>query len=957
MNANLKYFLRFLNPGFEQVGRLDIAEPVKADGQTYNIETENGRYGADVHYTNPDLRWIFWKTTGDPTENPQVLPDGQIIYYLNHGIEHLFEAKKRFGWQMKVELGVVDENNLETVIGEIDGKSVKTDGYRTFECNVIDGSPKSRLKRDQDTAIDVLSNQDVNGNAIDPLTLTSMVLQALPISATSEWKQTEAKINGAGDHIRFIFARQASGNIKKTLVPEYEVDQTAFDTFEIAVNAWDYVDFTDDANNTRVEIKVDYRFYYRFITGGGYTPNAAIRCVVVVAPNPYDDTGGITDPSVFVPQFGSLQYGNEIFKRVAYYKEIATGVNEDFIENTTVFVDIPFVPADYRLSVFWEVAYDTGHLGTTTPNPASWYNLLVSNFGGLGAVALTNMYATGGAGSDRTSWLMNNTSFKVSTTQTGINSVIKGVYWDEVHDQVALSICGASYPVLQPRFRRSGEHGGNIYFNGWGIRGFTTKPLLAKWKALGLSQQEPNCDYYLRQNDMLVQEYVDFYQNTDIGAFLEVPPESYNENFPPEYMIKLQEKQYPSYETDKDEYDTVDSVHTKIQDRFPDPNNKTEAQQQITFGHIRDWRQIETVRRQSIIALPTTALGTDDNIFMINSVPIANNAYNEFGRRLLVRLNGDGSLTILNVPEEGTASFGWDTLGIGVGVPNAFLITGGANQGVFTVEQIAVGSITIRANTPITTTQGNQYMYFKYFYTNVSRISAGAENFDFVDGIVAPQRTANLDYTFGNMGIPKWGAFWKACMKYNDYLKIRVTEFVNNGKLRTRKVGSSLIIQEDMDIDFSILPDAVIDPIRRDTQFYVPYARMKQLMNDIEQLQGFVRIMRPNGKVEKVFLQGGIMSYQISTGLLKCSPLGKAGSYDINIVSNGTDLIIAETGYSDAQLAYGYDWFEINNGYVKILDNERKSIITPTQYTEISINGVFYTIENDFRNAMLALRQ
>lgn len=908
MDNRFKHYLNFI--GTTLPGRLEIAEPVKFDGQSYIIESEQGRYGLDVHYSNPDLKYAFWKTTGAPSDEPQILPDGQIVHYLTHGIEYLFEYRRLFGWEARVEY-IISLDGIDTVLGELDFKNVDTDSYRRFECNVIDGSNKAKMKRDADTAIDLYSDEDVNGSPITPLTPTNILLKAKPITASSQWKQPESRQFEAGKRF-FNYARQLNGEIRRSLVPFIDESDSVFYDFEDAVNDFDYIDAADDLSATSIRLEVDYIFKYRFVNSG-FSPNAVIRCVLVVAPNPYVGVPFLI-VSPFVPAFGTLQYGNEIFKKVLYFKEISDGIDQDVPITETIIADIPFCPRDHRISVFWEVGYSDGHLGDGSTAP--------------------------------TSWLMNNTEFEISTTQTGIDSVGKGVWLNEAIEQTVKSIAGDTYPVLAPRYQTGGEHKLNVYMNGWGLRLFTDKPLISKWKDNGLSMQEPNCDYFMRQYDVLVQQYEEFYPSNDLGGFLEYPPETYNEVYAQDYLLKLFERQYVSYEQDRSEQNTIDSVHTKEQKRIA---GKVELQRGINFPHIRDPFAIESARRQSVIAKPTTSLSTDDSIFLIDCVDLSPGSFGTFGARLQVRQNSDGSLTILNQNSESSPSFGWNTLGVGSNIQ----IDGGGNQGMYNVSDVQVSLITIFPITPITVEQGDVYMNFKYYFSGVAYTNRTNEGFDLIENVASPQNYGNLRYTFGNMGISKWGAFWAACMKHTKLFPLRTTQFINNGKLRTRKTGASVIIQEDMDITFDMLPDAVIDPLTFETQFVADYARMKQLMYDVEYTQGFIRLLNPSGKVLPVFIRK--LEYIWSTGLCKVLVMKKEGADDVTISIVDGVLNINKTGYPDEQIS-SYDWFEVNNGYVRIFDNERKDIITPTLFNEISIEGVFYANENDFRNAMLALR-
>lgn len=934
-----EFFLRFNKLA---VGLIEITEFIGFDASTFTIEREPMRYGADITYANDEQPAVFWRGLFQETVTPQTFPNGTVVYKLTMGFDYLIQEFRTRGFEMDVDV-IIKRGGAELIVGELDGLSAKITSNNSFSCKLVTQGLRAKMRRDAETKIDLLSDKDVNGNPITPMPLQNVLINALPVNGLSEWKQPEAKLEFAGYHKYMNHARNNTQyGVKNSLVPFDAVDDFTWD-FDDAVNNFRYVRAQLDLSNIKMRVNVNYTFFYRYLIGSGFDPAASIKGTVIVSPEPF-----LLSP-----------FPNQIYENVFYEKEIATGLSTDFTENTVVEFTIPFCPKDYCIAVFWTLDYSTGHLGASPSTGASFGDFLgiltgiAEIIGGniiLGGVYLTEVIGSmfsGGPLSDRTAWLINDTSFTIQADQTAFDSIAKGGWWYDVQKQVVKSIAGDSVPLDAPLFQTGGKHHDNIVIDGNRMRGFSDEPFLTTWNDQQKSLQEPNLDFLIGKEKVYNGNMQFHYNNTDMGGFIVPAPTDYETAPDEEYGLKLFTRKYRSWETDKDENNSRDVVHGQEQKRFP--NDKTLNERSVEFPHLRDSIMGESTRRKNIIVKPSTALSADNSSFIYKVVPLAPGSFREYGGQFMVKINGEGTLSILNRSENGEATFGWDSLGFGVG--DVFQITGGNNVGSYTVEALDTSILTIRPTTIINPVlEGNLYIRFKYFLTNILWQNATNEGYTIIEGITVPDKFGNLDYTLGRMG-KEWEPWMAAVAMYHQDKSIRTTEYLNNGTAKTQKIGELAPIIENADLPVSELSDRLFDPVLHTTRFPITFERANQLLEDMETKRGFVRIQTPWDEVIPVFIKKFSCQWAFETGEL--TGLQKAYFVGIRIQTTTGGVIINDTFYNTSDLAA--EWFAIANGYLRIYDYGSVLIVTPILFSEVEIDGQKYTNENEFRNVMLGL--
>src|SRR5690606_21377215 len=121
------------------------------------------------------------------------------------------------------------------------------------------------------------------------------------------------------------------------------------------------------------------------------------------------------------------------------------------------------------------------------------------------------------------------------------------------------------------------------------------------------------------------------------------PSDTAKSYFNDRYTINQFEFGYKTYEQDKDESNTIDAVHTQSQ--WSLDNRQVENIKKVELDHIRDAFKIEFARKQAINE--TTSTSDDDQLFIIDVVPLAPNSVGGFTAGLTHNINGDGNLQLL----------------------------------------------------------------------------------------------------------------------------------------------------------------------------------------------------------------------------------------------------------------------------------------------------------------------
>lgn len=865
-NKEFKHYLNFLN---DEWGLVEISEPVKFDASEFFLGQDDG-YARDLSFMNEEIDLEFYQGFYEPTDTPYQLPNGVISYKLSHGFEFLIDYNTRHGFQAQVEY-VLERNGVQFTVGELNFEGAVTDELTYFKCKVVQATKRALAKRRADIKIDGFAAEDLDGNEITPLSTTNILLKAKPVIQNSKW----------------------------VLPNEYELTLinwfVAFGEFPNAFNAFNYI------NSVQIYGINDTLSYFA-------DNNVVLQPISPIA-------------NVHIEDFVYLRAEEDLtdmvitISNVQMEFELVGGLN-DFTIKMYYYIGEE-IDWDNKIEIF---SYDTpesidfsGYINTNIPRD----NTLWIWFEGKNNSSILGGFQP---------FTFQGGEIFITTTATTINTVIKGVRYYDVLNQSLKAI--NSNEVVAPKFQSGGEFYDLFCFSGNLIRQRDDVPFYFTFKDRRENLMMLNADCQVNETDGFGLQYNDFYANVDNGGFLLAPSDKFFGQYNERYTNNSLEYGFKTYEKDRDEANTLDSVHTQTQ--WSINNTRVANVKKIQNNDILDPFVIEANRAQTYKT--TTALDTDNKMHVMDCVPLAPNYLEGFTASMAHNINSDGYLQLLKDADLPS----WALLGFGVG--DTFTIDNTANADDYTVIEITDNIITLEAQniTPIvilsTITQ------VSYYLTNVAYTNRTNEGFDLIEGIENPNKFGNLRYTI-RRNLVHWESFMRTCAMYitDD---IKNTEFINNGELRTQYNGGT-IYKENANIVLNEIQDPILTPRLYDNDIIVGFDDALTLFQKYQELAtvgGFIRMQDNNGAIKKVYPQS--LRYTWTTKVMNIIGEERYENEIVNIYRDGANIVINEVYYSEETLPEVF--YEANGDYVVLFDENNVNLINFTRYDKFIVQeGTF----------------
>jgi hypothetical protein len=311
-----------------------------------------------------------------------------------------------------------------------------------------------------------------------------------------------------------------------------------------------------------------------------------------------------------------------------------------------------------------------------------------------------------------------------------------------------------------------------------------------------------------------------------------------------------------------------------------------------------------------------------------------------------MQVQDDGTLKILNNNLAGDLiNFNWTLLGFKAGA--SFTIEGQENAGTYTVLSVDTSVVTL---TPVTATpdfSGDAFIKVSWVLNNVLYTNRTTEGFETITGINALTGYSNLMYSWGR-NIKRWYPYLATATNFKRNGKIKTTSFKINGKLETKLFTETEIVSDSADILNADISDLkVLTPFVHSVSVFADFETILQLVKDVENLKGFVRVKLIDGRMIKGHIKE--LDYVWATGELDLEIEERFESDYMTIVKDGDTIFVNEVGYDEK---IGLNKFIINGIYVLLFDNNNIEITKPIRYTNISINGIVYDDLVEFSDAM-----
>jgi hypothetical protein len=813
--------------------------------------------------------------------------DGTFNNGLTMGLFQLLDYYKTYGFESEVEF-ILKKNGVNFTIGLLDFQMAKTDLLTYFECKIIQENNRAIINRRKDINVDVFSDNDLDLNTITPLATENILLKAKPVLQVSEWKSIGSEtfpIDSTDPTEIWCLFNFAQTNVSYVIENSLGWLSNKIYTATISdAEKFGLIYAQNKLNNIKVTATIDMTY----VVTQGVFPDFGFMAL-------YLCWGDTFDPS-----------NTSTTRHLLYNDTWGASVEKTVLLNETFEYTIDEVNQGGKVWLFWA---------------------------GIGYVDC-NIDVT-----------HRNFIIKVNAVSTSIDSVIKGVRYVDLFKQNIKSISGLT--IDAPKFDVAGEFYEQFAFNGKLIRQFVDKPFYVNFNDLTEGLQELNADYQINQNNVFIGQYNDFYNNVDLGGFLQAPDSEFNTKFNDRYSINAFNYSYKTFEQNKDESNTVDSIHTDAQ--FLLPNKLVENVKKVEVNYIRDPFSIEASRRQGINTKETTSLDNDDKIFLIDVFPLPSGSTNGFGLRLLMRMNS-GRLEILNntLNGEGTP-FDWTLLGFVVG--SDFDIISGENIGSYTVYSLEREKIVLTPSGFTPSFEGDGFIKTEFPLNNVSYVNRTSQGFTEILNLSSGDNYSNLRYSI-KRNMEYWSSYLKTASKYKPSGIIQNTFFKNNGLLSTKYGTETVATVEGGNINVTDLSDAILSPMVFKTNVVAEFETVKTLLDNLATQKGFIRVVDTNNRVLKIHPTK--LDYEWVTNLLTIEGEQRNESDFITIDTIGAKLInINEVGYDSIILKR--NWFKIDGFFITLYDFNSIPLINPTRIEKVKVNGVSYTTVVNLADAINGL--
>lgn len=844
----------------------EIPEPIGFDGAKYVKKQLPNRWTRDVEYFAID-GLTFPDAFGDRLPSSRVFnPQGDTSDYMDYGFRFLMENRRLKGSEMKVGYKV-SRNGVDFKEFELDNRGDDvTDGETYYKAKLIEVGIVADHFRNLKNTFNAFSDKNWKDETITPINSFNYLVKATAVRKLSSWKSNSPRTHDGLLRYSNFCSQIVDSEINDTL--------TFFDNYPnvnnvpFAANNFRVLRALNTYTNVQCEIDLIGTFFYR-TTGNFSSDSCTVSLWVIVFLEPYVDSPSALD--TFFPYEVTLS-GNDP-QQVDLPSKIQFTIDE--------------VPKDFSVAIFWGVNYRRGETGGVNERPYVEFQKM---------------------------------DCKITGVEKGLNNVIKAVNYTELIKQGVKWVNTLPVDISNTIISKFNQQ---VIFNKElsknNLELYTTNEAIQK------SLQEYCSDVEVSTQNVEIRQNEGFYENTEIGSFLVIPSEDYNEPYNETYLINNYQFGYKNFEQDRSVKGTAQGSHTYSE--WLPRNERADISKKIEIDFVRD-----PFEKQSMIDLvlsdPKTSTEKDEKLFVEDSVPVAPNSFQQFGAILLMRWV-NGKLEILNkagANDTRRTVINWTTLGIG----NSIQILSGANAGTYNVDLLTSTVMTLIPVTSVSPFSGSSYIVLKYFYTNVQWQTRTTEGFS-----VAPQDYSNLAYTI-KRNIYYW-YYYLATVTMYCKKDIKNSFFKNFGKLETQLDTETTPVIEDATILYDDLPDPLVEPIIIKAKIVANYDDVVQYLENYRTIKGFVRLFTPTGKVVKVYPKD--FQYTLSTNEADIDGEKKFTSEVLKIDIVGNVVNVDDAPYDLSGVA---EWFIAKNDFIQLYDKKSNPLSNYYRYDFVLLNGVKY---------------
>jgi len=908
-----------------------IDEPVGFSAFASKVKQGANHWGRDKMIGGDDAGITIWNIIGRYDADVSTLDKfNHAIGYLTHGFDVILSliSSSNQSFESEIYFGMIDDND-EEVLFQIDTPKAKTDDYSYINFNIIRNSALKIVESRADTPTDVYGTMDLDGDTVTPLVKQRYLLRAKSEYAKSTWKTEGA----------------ASLAVSRILDTGLNVDHPALQLLQAVNN-------TSVNEETQIDTSLSWVDQVSPITGriSGYLMPPLSFCYLqekVTGQNVVINISNLSanTSSAYINADGGLLSGSG-YARLAVYvgasvddpnlkeyklweKDYPTlASTADFNLPTDFTLNIPQVPLYSRIFIFLFGYVEGVFAGNLNPVPN---NKSFDSF------------------SIECQW--NSANVTINQTSTAPDMVIDAVPYPRFLEAGIRNI--SKLPIYAPDFEAGGRFANLWCTNGNGIRR-KPKPFYFKFQdEMTDDLQFPfGLDYCISADGSVKIGDMDYhYPDVEIMALDSVAGTDIEKSSNARFHINRISIKQP-YNKDDRSKNTVDSFQTETD--YNKPSGRLgDNKREWNLKHVWDDSEVSKV---SILAQrETTALESDDKVYMFDSIPLSPDARGVLPTvTTVITLLGKWvfmSKAITNTDEQNFAenfAYKWTDLGLTVGQTITINIGIGAADITTTIFAITDTQLSLNIPVGLLPLNGTYTVTFTYPYTNVLCTNRFDEGFTLVQNSGTLKRM-NMRYSMAH-GMENQYRWLSTIFEGQAGGMLQNVKFQYNGALTTQFNPTDLILREDENIPASRLGARLLTSDVYRLTVACSFAQAKVLFAG--DLRGYVTVRNALGATMKVHIQECAMVW--SEGILEITRGEvRADETPTTVSKIGTDIFIQQAGYpavdpDDANNG----WFEVLNGYFIAYSANSRQLITPVPYRSVSVDNVLYVDLVEFLDAV-----
>jgi len=812
---------------------------------------------------------------------------------------------------------------------QIDTPKAKTDDYSYINFNIIRNSALKIIESRADTPTDVYGTMDLDGDTVTPLAKQRYLLRAKSEYATSTWKTEGAaslavsSLVDTGGIFNHPALRLING-VNNTSVNE----QTEIDT---SLSWLDKVAPLQLRGNGFYMNDLAFCYLQEKVTGQNVTININNLSAFTYSTYVNFDGGllsgsGYAKLAVYVGASADDPYLKE---HVLWEKQYNTLSSQPFFYLPTDFsLTIPQVPLYARIFIFLFPYVEGEFAANLNPPPNNKSN---------------DTFLIG------TQW--NSANVTINQTSTAPDMVINAAPYPRFLEAGIRNV--SKLPVFMPDFETGGKFANLWCTNGNGIRRKDKPFYFTFQQECGDDLQFPfGLDYCISADGSVKIGDMDYhYPDVELMALDSVAGTDIEKSSNARFHINRISIKQP-YNKDDRSKNTVDSFQTETD--YNKPSGRLgDNKREWNLKHVWDDSEVSKV---SILAQrETTALESDDKVYMFDSIPLSPDARGVLPTvTTVITLLGKWvfmSKAITNTDEQNFAenfAYKWTDLGLTAGQTITINIGIGAADITTTIFAITATQLSLDIPVGSLPLNGTYTVTFTYSYTNVLWTNRFDEGFTLVQNSGTLKRM-NMRYSMAH-GMENQYRWMSTIFEGQAGGMLQNVKFQYNGALTTQFAPTDLVLREDENIPATRLGARLLTSDVYRLTVACSFSQAKILFAG--DLRGYVTVRNALGATMKVHIQECAMVW--SEGILEITRGEvRADETPTTVRKTGTDILIQQSGFPPVPTADANDgWFEVLNGYFIAYSAGSRQLITPVPYRSVSVDGVMYVDLVEFLDAV-----